>query len=152
MKKKVNSGWKAIVMKKNRCPPEATGCGGNNLHMDLAIPGYDNAQYSLSNVCAKKPGTLFKNQRDSFVCGTWYKDFPDTRGCISKCGSLPSQLQEGCRLFSSWGWKSKSLKKKNFLFNFFLLAGNPNVKYRVVECPNAFKRYIGRLFSRNGVQ
>eukprot|EP01080_Neovahlkampfia_damariscottae_P012468 gene12468-6218_t len=132
----VNAKWKAVVMKKNRCPPESSGCGGNNLHMDLAIPGYDNAQWSLSNVCAKKPGTLFTNQRDSFICGTWYKDFPDTRGCIKRCGSLPSRLQEGCKLFSSWGWRT----------------GNPDVSFRVVNCPNAFKRYIGKLFGRNGVQ
>jgi hypothetical protein len=123
-------------MKKNQCPPHSNHCGGGNLHMDLAIPGYDNAQWSTANVCAKKPGTLFQNQQDSFVCGSWYNQFPDTRGCSAKCSQLPQPLQEGCRLFSSWGWKT----------------GDPIVKYKIVECPPAFKNYISRLFGRNGPQ
>lgn len=121
-------------MKKNRCPPEATGCGGNNIHMDVAAPGYDNKDYSLSNVCAKKPGTGFTRQADSFVCGDWYKYYPSTQGCKGQCSKLPSRLQSGCNLFSRWGWKT----------------GNPIMKYRVVDCPPRFKNYISRQFDRNG--
>jgi hypothetical protein len=47
----VNSDWKAIVMKKNRCPPHSSGCGNGNVHLDLAVPGYDNLQFSTANIC-----------------------------------------------------------------------------------------------------
>ena len=36
----VNSDWKAIIMKKNRCPPWSNGC--DVAHFDIAVPGYDN--------------------------------------------------------------------------------------------------------------
>ena len=35
----INSDWKVIVMKKNRCPPWSNGCGANSAHFDLAAPG-----------------------------------------------------------------------------------------------------------------
>ena len=38
----VNSDWKAIIMKKNRCPPWSNGCENGKAHFDLAVPGYDN--------------------------------------------------------------------------------------------------------------
>ena len=46
-----NSNWTAVVMKKNRCPPWSNGCGNGQAHFDLAVPGYDNLQYSTANCC-----------------------------------------------------------------------------------------------------
>jgi hypothetical protein len=100
-------------MKKNQCPPAANHCGGGKLHIDIGVPGYDNERWSISNICGK-PGTLFPNRKDSFVCGEWYKKYQDTRGCIKDCSVLPGPLRSGCQLFSSWGWKSNF----SFLFNF----------------------------------
>ena len=42
---------KAIAMKKNRCPPWSAGCEAGSLHLDLAVPGFDHAEYSTANVC-----------------------------------------------------------------------------------------------------
>ena len=82
----VNSHWKVLVMKKNQCPPEATGCGGGNLHLDLAAPGYDNLQYSLSNTCGQ-PDTII-TQEQSTSCGSWWTQGANTiTGC--SCNSLP---------------------------------------------------------------
>lgn len=39
-------------MKTNRCPPWATGCSNNDLpHIDVAVPGFDDLDYSLANIC-----------------------------------------------------------------------------------------------------
>lgn len=82
----VNSHWKVLVMKKNRCPPWATGCGVQASHLDFAAPGFDNLQYSTANTCGNS-GTIF-SQADSSVCGDWYNYGSDTiAGC--DCCSLP---------------------------------------------------------------
>ena len=65
----VNSDWKVLVMKKNRCPPWSSGCSGK-AHLDFAAPGYDNLQFSTANTCGN-PGT-FISRAQSSICGDWY--------------------------------------------------------------------------------
>ena len=82
----INKDWKVIVMKKNLCPNEATGCGNGNVHMDFAVPGYDILQYSLANICGKDNTYLTK--KESTSCGTWYERGESTqKGCT--CEELP---------------------------------------------------------------
>ena len=45
----VQADWRAIAMKKNRCPPWSSGC--DRVHFDLAVPGFDHYAYSTANVC-----------------------------------------------------------------------------------------------------
>merc|ERR1712167_144266 len=105
----VNPSWTAVVMKKNRCPPESNGCEAGNAHLDLAVPGYDNLQHSTANVCtgsANQKSGVGLTQIQSSVAGTWYDSCANTTACASLCNSLPSSFQPGCQLFSSWGWTS----------------------------------------------
>lgn len=135
----VNSDWSAIMMKKNRCPPWSNGCGPGSRHIDIAVPGYDNLQYSTANICGAS-GTPISAAQSS-ICGSWYTRGGDTtKGC--DCSAMPSataeqrQLKKGCELFTKWGWTS----------------GNPSLEFKVVECPAAFERIIGSAFGRSGVQ
>ena len=94
----INSGWKVLVMKKNRCPPEATGCAGK-AHMDFAAPGYDNLQFSLANICGQSGTYISRSQ--STTCGDWYNRGTNTISACS-CSALPSsneaqkRIKEGC--------------------------------------------------------
>jgi len=132
----INPDWTAVVMKKNRCPPESSGCGANQPHFDIAAPGFDNLQYSTANVCGLRAGTGFTNQSQSEVMGSWWKSCSDTSQCEHLCEGLPSAYVKGCKLFASWGWT----------------RGDPkNARFRSVECPPAFTAHIGGLFDANGV-
>jgi len=124
-------------MKKNRCPPEATGC--DKAHLDIAVPGYDNLQFSLSNICGRQSNTIISREASS-SCGDWYNRGGSTiQGC--DCSALPQttaheiRLKTGCALFTSWGWTS----------------GDPVLNYEVVECPAEFKKVISRAFGPNEV-
>lgn len=132
----VNSEWTALVMKKNRCPPWSNGCEAGNLHFDMAVPGYDNLQYSTANVCGARDNTGFESQQASAVLGDWYNQFDNTATAgANLCSTLPAQFQEGCELFSSWGWN----------------RGDPEAVYRVVDCPEAFKAHVAAQFDSDGV-
>ena len=50
----VNPSFKALVMKKNRCPPWSSGCD-QGVHLDMAVPGFDFPGASTSNTCSN-PG------------------------------------------------------------------------------------------------
>ena len=104
----IQPAWTAIVMKKNRCPPESTGCGPGSAHFDVAVPGYEDLEYSLANVCSLRPNTGFDTREQSETLGKWYKSCANTAECVGLCDSLPSAYQKGCRLFSSWGWEGES--------------------------------------------
>lgn len=119
----MNSDWTAVVMKKNRCPPNSYGCESYNAHFDLAVPGYDNLQYSTANRCGDYNTIL--NKQQSSACGDWYNRGSSTiQGC--SCSSFPSvksaekTLKSGCELFTAWGWTS----------------GDPQLNYEVVPCPS----------------
>jgi len=81
----VNSDWKVLVMKKNRCPPWSSGCASSP-HLDFAAPGYDNLQFSTANICGSSDTYISK--ADSSVCGNWYNSGSSTiDGC--SCATMP---------------------------------------------------------------
>jgi len=136
----VNADWTAVVMKKNRCPPWTNGCESGNVHLDLAIPGYDNLQWSTANICGSSSAT-YLTQDQSTVCGSWWDSASSTiNGC--DCSSMPSSTDEekiikrGCELFSAWGWTS----------------GDPSLDYQIVDCPTNFVSMIKNSFASDGVQ
>jgi len=128
--------WTAIVMKKNRCPPDSNGCGAGEPHFDIAVPGFDNLQYSTANICGQRPGSGFDNKQQSALLGDWWAHgCSNTAECIDRCDQLPTQFVSGCRLFASWGWK----------------RGDPtNVKYKPVMCPDQFVEHVATLFGPDG--
>jgi len=130
-----NPDWTAIIMKKNRCPPNSNGCSAGNVHVDVAVPGYDNLAYSTANVCGQRDGTGFNSQSESAILGDWYNNYQNTAQASALCDNLPVQFQKGCQLFSDWGWKT----------------GNPDAEYQVVACPEAFKSYVADQFNADGV-
>merc|ERR1740123_1533677 len=53
--------WKAIVMKKNRCPPWTHLCASGKPHFNIAVPGFDDLQFSTAHVGCSKPCSGFPN-------------------------------------------------------------------------------------------
>jgi len=134
----VESNWSAVVMKKSRCPPESLGCEEGNVHLDLAVPGFDLISESTANVCNERENTLFYAKEQSGVLGDWY-----TRGThtaepqiMERCEWLDAALRPGCKLFASWGWKVGAPK---------------NVKFKRVECPARFVQWVQGAFNETGV-
>jgi len=131
----VNSEWKAVVMKKNRCPPWSAGC--DKPHLDIAVPGYDNLQFSTANICGAS-GTILSKPASS-ACGDWYLSGESTIQACS-CDALPDTtpqevaLRRGCELFTAWGWTS----------------GDPQLTYEVVDCPTEFASLISGAFGPEG--
>ena len=56
-----------VVMKKSRYPPWSYGCARPSFHMDFAVPGFDNLQYSTANICGQQGAGLQKHA--SAICG-----------------------------------------------------------------------------------
>ena len=132
----VESTWKALVMKKNRCPPWSNGCESGKVHLDIAVPAFDNLQFSTANVCGSAlRDTTTLTRAQSSTCGSWYTQSDSTlTGC--DCGSLPvGAMRDGCERFRRWGWTS----------------GDPQLTYEVVDCPSAFVDIVGGAFDAGGV-
>jgi len=130
--------WTAVVMKKNRCPPHSNGCGAGEPHLDIAVPGFDNLDYSTANVCGLRPGTGFNSKAQSATLGSWWQHgCTNIAGCIHLCDQLPARFIRGCKLFASWGWN----------------RGDPtNVKYKAVTCPERLVEHMGAQFGPNGAE
>mmetsp|Transcript_20201 Transcript_20201/g.47120 ORF Transcript_20201/g.47120 Transcript_20201/m.47120 type:complete len:624 (-) Transcript_20201:34-1905(-) len=128
----IQKTWRALVMKKHRCPPDVAMCAGDKLGMTLAVPGFDG---STENVCSSRPGTGFANKSQSQVLSKWQVNCSSTLECLNQCASLPASFVQGCRRFAKWGWTDRHPSK---------------VSYKVVGCPQAFERHIGSLFGGNG--
>jgi len=128
--------WKAVIMKKNRCPPWSHGC--DKPHFDLAVPGFDHLDYSTANVCGDhgKKGDTYINKHQSGICGM---SNPKNCNCWGLPGDTPAQkrLREGCHLFKSWGWHS----------------GTPQLQFKPVTCPDGFIKQVrrGAAFGAGGV-
>jgi len=131
----INPNVTAIVMKKNRCPPESPGCHLD--HMDFAVPGFDVLGVSLSNVCgASHKDDTHIDQKQSAICGK-------TPAHSCDCSGIPDNtperkmLRKGCELFRDWGWHH----------------GAPLLNYQPVPCPPKFveRVRIDRAFDKNGV-
>lgn len=138
----VNSDWKVMVMKKNRCPPYSPGCEAGNLHLDIAVPGYDDTRFSTGNVCAGNPAGQHRDNvfgmtwDTSSSCSRWYEGNDNTQdGCDCTSVTTAHGLQKGCRLFSDWGWKA---------------SATIQLSYKVVACPSAFISVIEGAFSPAG--
>eukprot|EP00746_Dinoflagellata_sp_MGD_P000656 gnl/MRDRNA2_/MRDRNA2_101176_c0_seq1.p1 gnl/MRDRNA2_/MRDRNA2_101176_c0~~gnl/MRDRNA2_/MRDRNA2_101176_c0_seq1.p1 ORF type:complete len:333 (+),score=52.40 gnl/MRDRNA2_/MRDRNA2_101176_c0_seq1:52-1050(+) len=135
-KEAVNSDWSAVVMKKNRCPPWSNECDAK-LHIDIAVPGYDNLQFSDANICGQANTKLTK--KESAMCGDWYTFGSDTASACD-CSQINEDTPEsvtmkrGCKLFSAWGWKN----------------GNPMLEWVPVSCPPAFVSLISTAFGPAG--
>lgn len=137
-----NAHWTAVVMKKSRCPPESHGCELPFMHIDIAVPGYDNFTYSTANVCGlPSRQDTFVTKEQSGACAAWYTHGASTiQGC--SCNSLPSDstgqglLKRGCELFTEWGWTS----------------GDPDLWYMKVDCPPRFRDVIEGAFGATGVE
>jgi len=130
--------WTAVVMKKNRCPPHSYGCGAGEPHFDIAVPGFDNLDYSTANVCGLRPGTGFNSKEQSATLGSWWQHgCTNIAECIHLCDQLPARFIKGCKLFASWGWN----------------RGDPtNVKYKAVTCPERLVEHMGAQFGPNGAE
>ena len=93
----VNSDWRAIVMKKNRCPPTSNMC--RVPHLDIAVPGFDHFDYSEANVCGMESRattggwSVQPTQRDeshaSYALGDWYRRHSSTAAAAGECDALP---------------------------------------------------------------
>jgi len=123
--------WSVMAMKKNTC-----GNCGSSKHADINVPGFDVLQYSLANICGDEPNTgLTKDQ--STILGEWYKTHSNTVDAGAElCGFLPEAYQKGCSIFSNWGWIGGKTSR---------------ARYKVVDCPQQFKTFVGSLFDENGV-
>lgn len=126
--------WLAVVMKKNRCPPHSYGC--DKVHLDIAVPGFDDLRYSTGNKCGSHYTHLSK--KHSGVCAQ-VAGGPRNCDCSQLPGHSPSHLhlREGCKLFKKWGWHQ----------------GAPKLNYRPVPCPAGFVEWVrtGNAFDHNGV-
>mmetsp|Transcript_10555 Transcript_10555/g.33368 ORF Transcript_10555/g.33368 Transcript_10555/m.33368 type:complete len:288 (-) Transcript_10555:290-1153(-) len=127
--------WLAVIMKKNRCPPWSNGC--DKVHMDVAVPGFDNLQYSTANCCGDGGRSdTYIQKHHSAIYGSVA---PQHCNCWQLPGDTPAQRQirDGCLLFKEWGWH----------------FGTPKLDYRPVPCPKNFVEWVrvGKAFNGQGV-
>lgn len=122
--------WTIMAMKKNTC-----GSCASSPHADINVPGFDNLQYSLANICGESNTGLSKEE--SSLLGSWYHEYGNVAEAgAAQCDRLPDEYRKGCHLFSEWGWTRGQTIRAN---------------YKVVECPSRFREHIGSLFDENGV-
>jgi hypothetical protein len=109
-----------LVLKgTNYCPPSNPACSGNKAHFDIAAPGFDVTEYSLSNTCAVREAAEIEGFKS---CGRWLIDDPNSDiGC--DCSKFKDPvLRAGCDNF------------------FSLLWDNSQVDYEEVDCPVELSR------------
>lgn len=126
----IHPEWTVLAMKKN-----TIGGGIIRPHVDINVPGYDDLEYSLANICGEQETGLTKDE--SSKLGKWYQSFPTTKEAgKALCGKLPEGYRKGCELFSAWGWTGGKTDSAN---------------YKIIDCPPRFKEHIGGLFDKDGV-
>ena len=104
-----------LVLKgTNYCPPANAPCSNNKPHFDIAAPGFDVGEFSLSNDCSG----LEPDEIEGFEsCGRWRIDNQDP-DVLCDCSKFTSPtLRAGCENFYGLKWD------------------NPTVEYEVVDCP-----------------
>jgi len=117
-------GWptfsSTIVLKgANLCPSDNPSCAGNNVHFDIAAPGFDVAQYSFAHTCPQREAA---EDAGFSACESWMinSQNPD-ENC--DCDAFDSDtLRDGCNNFKSLYWN------------------NPTVSYEEVNCPDELNR------------
>ena len=138
----VNADWRAIVMKKNRCPPTSNMCKVS--HLDIAVPGFDHFDYSEANVCGMESRattggwSVQPTKRDeshaSYALGDWYRRHSSTAAAAGECDALPEDFRRGCRLFAAWGWRE----------------GRPVPRLQAGRVPRRRVAHYSNLFGRSG--
>lgn len=107
------AGGKMVVRVNNQCP------GGSNPacrepHFDIAVPGFDNLQYSVNNQCNVPPHN----------CDPAIRSDACAHGSIGSCNcdavSSDPVVSTGCKLFQGLAW-----------------GDNPRVSTQKVACPSA---------------
>jgi len=103
-----------LVLKgTNYCPPVNPLCNGK-AHFDIAAPGFDVLEFSLSNTCS----TVEENELNGFEsCGRWMIDSDDPNANCDCSLFNDKVLENGCNNFLSLYWS------------------NPDVNYEQVSCP-----------------
>eukprot|EP00416_Gambierdiscus_australes_P040964 CAMPEP_0171108772 /NCGR_PEP_ID=MMETSP0766_2-20121228/69566_1 /TAXON_ID=439317 /ORGANISM="Gambierdiscus australes, Strain CAWD 149" /LENGTH=350 /DNA_ID=CAMNT_0011570367 /DNA_START=22 /DNA_END=1074 /DNA_ORIENTATION=+ len=138
--------WTAVLMKKGRCPPASPGCEAPKLHIDVAVPGYENLSAGMSHNMCGSAGVenTFISREQSGVCSSWLSssDVREDASVSCSCDGLPSEtleqriLKNGCELFSAWGWT----------------VTNPKLEFIPVLCPEDWAERVGGAFGVVGVQ
>jgi len=124
----ITSETTTLVLKgTNFCPPSNAPCSGGKAHFDIAAPGFDVPQYSLSNTCDIVEVSELKGMQ---ACSNWMMGNKDPSiNCDCSLFNDPV-LRTGCENFLSLKWD------------------NPEVEYEEVNCP----RELGQLpcWNENG--
>jgi len=104
-----------LVLKgTNFCPPVNAACSDGKAHFDIAAPGFDVTEFSLSNTCSQRE----PDEAAGFeACGRWLIDSTDAyENCDCDAFKDPV-LKAGCNNFYSLKWD------------------NTPVHYEEVSCP-----------------
>jgi len=103
----------------NYCPPGNIFCANDNPHFDIAAPGFDVTEFSLSNTCAEREA----DEVDGFAaCGRWLIDSNNPDENCDCSLFIDPVLRAGCDNFLSLMWD------------------NSPVQYEEVGCPTELSR------------
>jgi hypothetical protein len=117
------AGGKMIVRVNNQCPGSGNpAC--REAHFDIAVPGFDNLQYSVNNQCNHAPHNCDPAINSDLCSHT------SIESCDCSRVSTDPVVAEGCRLFQGLKW-----------------GDNPRVTYQKVACP-ASEHFIPSNHSR----
>ena len=104
-----------LVLKgTNYCPPSNSLCSNGKAHFDIAAPGFDVTEFSLSNTCS----TREPEETTGFAsCGRWMIDSQNPNDNCNCNAFNDPVLKAGCNNFYNLKWD------------------NPQVDYEEVACP-----------------
>ena len=105
-----------LVLKgTNYCPTSNAACAGNNVHFDIAAPGFDVTEFSQSNTCSERE----PEEATGFAsCGRWMIDSQNPNENCNCDAFNDTVLKAGCNNFYNLKWD------------------NPDVAYEEVNCPD----------------
>ena len=171
----VQADWRAIAMKKNRCPPWSAGC--DRVHFDLAVPGFDHFAYSTANVCGPQTSGWAEQPTDrdeshaSYTLGDWYVRHANTALAEAECDALPAEYQarppaptptHSHRRAGSAPSAQSGLGPADtcrvagaqggcrLFARWGWTTGDPDLEYAVVPCPPAFTAHVQAAFGPDG--
>ena len=132
-------------MKKNRCPPWSAGCEAGKFHLDLAVPGFDHAEYSTAYVCGMASraggagGWAFQPETPRRVARVVFARrlvrAPRRHdGGERRVRRAAAAVRPRLRALAAWGWT----------------VGNPTASYEIVDCPPALVELAAGAFDANG--
>mmetsp|Transcript_8011 Transcript_8011/g.11979 ORF Transcript_8011/g.11979 Transcript_8011/m.11979 type:complete len:497 (-) Transcript_8011:852-2342(-) len=105
-----------LVLKgTNFCPPVNAPCSNGKAHFDIAAPGFDVTEFSLSNTCSERE----PEEATGFAaCGGWMINSQNPNENCNCDAFTDPVLKAGCNNFYNLKWD------------------NPQVEYEEVDCPN----------------